>query len=1668
MNRTLRLGSLLASWHQIVAFMGLMVATLLPALVQAQVNPGTLSPATSTVCTGFNSGLLTLSGNTNPVIKFQADYGSGFVDIAGSASQTYTFANLTQTTSYRAVTQNGTATAYSNSATVTVNQPPTATINSQGPTTFCQRGTIYLVAGPGGTGYLYQFLLNGRDISGATSQTYSTTVTTSGNYSVRVSDAAGCSAISAVVQIRVSANNVVNLSAGGPTTFCQGRSVVLSASVSGAGVSGYTFQYGLNGNQIPGATSATYTATTSGSYTVAAYNPTTCSSTSTAIVVTVNPVPPVTLSYPAASYCQSGPTNPAATASPAGGSFISSTGISLNASTGTLNLAQSQPGTYLIYYTSVGICPATATANITITAAPTADFSYAAGSRCAGSIGSLTPTATAGATAGSYTAAPTGLSLDTGTGTIDLAQSQPGTYTLTNTVAPANGCAAISATTQVVLTAQPVALLTAGGPTTFCQGSNVALTASGGVSGAAYQFLNNGVAIAGATANSYSATASGSYTVLITNPGGCASTSAATTIVVNAATTATFSYPATSFCVSSTQATMPTVTGTAGGTFSAATGLALDATSGAITPNASTAGTYTVTYAIAGPCPSTATFTIVIAAPGVANFSYSATTYCMGGTSPGVVLASGATAGTYTATPTGLSIDAATGTIDLSQSQLGTYVVTNTVAASGGCAAVAANTTVSISSVPMASLIASGPTSICQGSSVTLTANGGVASSTYQFLTSGQPINGATGASFIASASGSYSVVITNGGTCAATSAVTTVVVNSPAAPTLSYSAASFCQNAGTAAPTVSVTGGSFAASGTGLTLDSNSGLITLAQSQPGTYTVTFTGGSPCPGSTTATVTVTATPSAAFAYAGGATFCSTASNPTPTITGATGGTFSAPTGLVIDPATGTLNLQTSTAGTYAVTYAVAGTCPANTTVGVTITAAPVASFAYAAAGGYCAGSTGMATPGFTGGGSAGTFTASGTSLVLNASTGQVNLSQSQPGTYTIVNTVAASGGCAATTATATIVINAAPMATLAANGPTTFCAGGTVGLTATAGTGLTYQFLNNGVAIAGATAATYPAAAAGSYTVAVTNASGCTSTSAATTVVVNATTTATFSYPATSFCASSTQVTTPTVTGTAGGTFSAATGLGLNATTGAITPNASTAGTYAVTYAVAGPCPSTATFTLTITTPAAAAFSYANPAYCATGTATVALPTGSTAGTFASATGLSLNAGTGAINLSASTAGTYTVTNTVAASGSCAATTATTTITVNAFPMATLAANGPTTFCTGGTVGLTATAGTGLTYQFLNNGVAIAGATAATYPAAAAGSYTVAVTNASGCTSTSAATTVVVNATTTATFSYPATSFCASSTQVTTPTVTGTAGGTFSAATGLGLNATTGAITPNASTAGTYAVTYAVAGPCPSTATFTLTITTPAAAAFSYANPAYCATGTATVALPTGSTAGTFASATGLSLNAGTGAINLSASTAGTYTVTNTVAASGGCAATTATTTITVNPLPATPMLSASGAVLTTGAVAGATYQFYRSGTAIAGATGSTYTATQNGTYTVVLTSAMGCTSQPSVPVTIQLTATQSTQATFALTVYPNPTLDGHLTVMLGNGPQATLLAVYNALGQQVLHTTLPANTTTGELDLSRLATGVYMLRATTSTGTAMRRVVRQ
>ncbi len=262
---------------------------------------------------------------------------------------------------------------------------------------------------------------------------------------------------------------------------------------------------------------------------------------------------------------------------------------------------------------------------------------------------------------------------------------------------------------------------------------------------------------------------------------------------------------------------------------------------------------------------------------------------------------------------------------------------------------------------------------------------------------------------------------------------------------------------------------------------------------------------------------------------------------------------------------------------------------------------------------------------------------------------------------------------------------------------------------------------------------------------------------------------------------------------------------------------------------------------------------------------------------------------------------------------------------------------GPTTFCAGGSVTLNSSAASGNQWYF--NGAPIAGATGPSQVATAGGTYTV-TTTVNGCLSAPApATVVTVNA-------YPSTPapsnsgpFCEGSTIfLSTPAVTGATyawtgpnGFTSTLRTPSRANAT-------AADAGTYSLIVTVNG-CSSAAGTTNVVVNPLPAAPAPSNSGPFCTGQ-TISLSTPAVVNATYAWTGP--NGFTSALqnptraNAAVADAGTYFVTVTV---NGCPSAGGTTTVVVNPPPATPIASNSGPFcagstisLSTPAVAGATY----------------------------------------------------------------------------------------------------------------------------------------
>jgi gliding motility-associated-like protein len=340
--------------------------------------------------------------------------------------------NITAAGNYTVQVTNasGCQSALSAATVVTVNAlPATPTITANGPTTFCDGGNVTLSSSAGST-YLWS--------NGAT--TASINITTSGSYTVQVTNANGCqSALSAATVVTVNAIPATpTVTAGGSTTFCDGTSITLTSSAE-------TIYLWSNG-----ATTQSINITSSGSYSVQVSTASGCqSATSVATIVTVNalPVTPIITAESPTTFCDGDVVT--LTSSP-GMDYLWSNG----ASTPSVNITTA--GNFTVQVSNASGCKSAQSVPtlVTVNALPLTTASNN-GPVCAGTVLNLTG-GPAGMTSyywtgpGEFTSLLQNPSVSD-SATLDMA----GLYTLT--VFNSNGCTN-SVTQSVIVNETPIAV----------------------------------------------------------------------------------------------------------------------------------------------------------------------------------------------------------------------------------------------------------------------------------------------------------------------------------------------------------------------------------------------------------------------------------------------------------------------------------------------------------------------------------------------------------------------------------------------------------------------------------------------------------------------------------------------------------------------------------------------------------------------------------------------------------------------------------------------------------------------------------------------------------------------------------------------------------------------------------------------------------------------------------------------------------------------------------------------------------------------------------------------------------------------------------------------------------------------------------------------------------
>lgn len=626
----------------------------------------------------------------------------------------------------------------------------------------------------------------------------------------------------------------------------------------------------------------------------------------------------------------------------------------------------------------------------------------------------------------------------------------------------------------------------------------------------------------------------------------------------------------------------------------------------------------------------------------------------------------------------------------------------------------------------------------------------------------------------------------------------------------------------------------------------------------------------------------------------------------------------------------------------------------------------------------------------------------------------------------------------------TVTVNPLPTATITPLSSTTFCDGLSVILQASTGTGYAYQWQKGGVDISGATGSTYTATTSGSYRVLVTNSSTtCSLYSAATVVTVNTMPSAPTIYTtsgATSFCRGDSLILTAIPTSGISYQWENLSGPISGATTNSYT--AKTPNTY-VLKATLGPCTASSN-SLVITEnplPTAAITPNGTVSFCNGDSLKVQATTSAGVTYQWLESGTPISGATGSLYY-AKAAGIYSVKVTNTTTG-CTDKSLTLTVNIISPSVPTISAAGPTVFCLGDSVKLNSVVAIGLTTQWQESNTDIPGATSGSYVTYTAGVFRLKVTNGVGCAAYSTPIKVTVNSLPDNTLSISGgTDICNGSASVILAPIKP---GYKYQWRNLGVDITGATGNPYyAKTAGTYSVHIVDSNGCQINST-DVAVTVKFVKPFyihPYGNTFFCDGESTKLATQPGFTAYQWF-LNGVFIPGATDTF-VYAKKNGVYTV-QVQDPTNSCFATSAGFNIIVIPAPDTPFITRVGSRLST-SVKGVTYQWYKNGVAIVGATDSfIIVSSMSGIYAVEVTNDRNCSKRAEIdlnPTSID----EGISKTYFIKVYPNPTQD-KLNI---EAPEGITVSLKDIQGRVIFE-----QKSVKQIDMAQYAAGIYIIQFT-------------
>ncbi len=676
----------------------------------------------------------------------------------------------------------------------------------------------------------------------------------------------------------------------------------------------------------------------------------------------------------------------------------------------------------------------------------------------------------------------------------------------------------------------------AGVDQTICNGGSATLNATTNLSGTiTWEAIGGGFGPVTGNPVNVSPTVTTSYVVTIA--GNCSNHTDTVEVVVSAPEDPSFMYPQNSYCLNETDP-LPVITGVAGGTFSIDNGGVIDPNTGEVDLSATGIGSYTITYTTGGPCPGTTTFSFTIPAGADATI-LPAGPYCEGDAAVNLAAANGG--GNWSGT--GIT-NTTNGTFDPAVSGAGTFTITYTIP--GGCGGTDTEDIEVIASDDASFSYAQG--SYCLTDADPLPTITGISGGTFS-IDNGGTIDPATGeVNISASGAGAFEVTYTIGGACPSSATFNLILTNGADATITQVGP--YCEGDAVVNLSAANQGGIWA--GNGIT-DVNAGTFDPSVAGTGNHTVDYVISGSCGDADAITIVVLATDDATFNYPQTG-YCLTDPDPSPTVSGTTGGTFSINNGGVINSSTGEVDIAASGIGTFQITYTTNGTCPASETFVINLSNGADATIS--AAGPFCEGEGPVNLTGASGGG-----VWSGTGITdINA--GTFDPSVAGAGSHQVTYVI--SGNCGDSNI-ATIIVNGSDDATISYS-PTTYCTSDANPIAIIAGTqGGTFTIDNGGVIDPNTGEVDMSNTSTGTYVISYVTTGPCPD-STAVSIEINESADATLD-PAGPFCEYDDEELL--MAAQTGGTWS---GIGVDPTTGEFDPEIAGPGIHQVVYTIGGAC----------------------------------------------------------------------------------------------------------------------------------------------------------------------------------------------------------------------------------------------------------------------------------------------------------------------------------------------------------------------------------------------------------------------------------------------------------------------------------------------------------------